>query len=415
MTRRMTPLLTMGLLILTLCGLTLPHRADAHFSYSDPRIVHVSETDSGGMTILVRMPAPLALLPADWQGSADTRLPPFARRSGAAILLDAEALATGANDFHQILKNGLSVWVDGQPQELQVNRTRFWPDSDRPAFGTAKSALKSLGRTPPDSGLPYFDSTLDVEFLLPDGALDAAIRIESDQGATFRVIEKFGTVVKLYRAGGWETQAMIGVLRADFPGVRTGWQNLAAIALIGAEHIYLGLDHLAMILLIAIAASGWRQALVWASAFTGGHILTLAAGLYGYAPQAGWFIPVIEFLIVSSIVVAGGAIVLRMPHVVSGPVLFVIGLIHGYGFASAADVALFAGDVNAAALAAFALGLELCQLAVYLAILPIIVVLDRTDFASGPRWRRPVALALAAAAGLSVIQHLIHAAGYPVA
>jgi hypothetical protein len=53
----------------------LPDRADAHFSYADPRIVHIAENDEGGIAILVRMPAPLALLPADWQGAEDTRIP----------------------------------------------------------------------------------------------------------------------------------------------------------------------------------------------------------------------------------------------------------------------------------------------------------------------------------------------------
>ncbi|WP_298975536.1 HupE/UreJ family protein [uncultured Roseobacter sp.] len=393
----------------------MPDRATAHFSYSDPRVVHITETEDGAVAILMRMPAPLALLPGDWQGTEETRLPPFGARVGDQIVLDPQTLRDDETAFHQLLSEGLTVWIDGSPQGATIGRTKLWHDADRPTFGTAKSASRTLDRDVPSTLLPYFDTTLDVEFLIADGSLTPPLHITSDLGRNFQVMEQFGTVVKLHRDSGTETRVMIGVLDAEFDGVVTPLQRLVSIAWIGAEHIYLGFDHLAMILLIAIAAISWRQALLWASAFTVGHVVTLAAGLYGYAPQAAWFIPAIELLIVSSIVAAGIAIVLRLPHVMTWPALFVVGLIHGYGFAAAASVALFAGEVDATALVAFALGLELCQLAVYLAILPIMILLDRMVTSNGVRWRMPVALVLAGAAGVSVLQQLMQITGFSVA
>jgi hypothetical protein len=306
------------------------------------------------------------------------------------------------------------VTLDGQTTVPLIGRTKIWLDADRPNFSTVRSALKTLGQPAPSAALPYYDITLDVEFLVPDGALSQTIRLSSGLGRYFQVMDQFGTVVKLHRETGTETQATIGTMDAAFDSVQSPAQRLIAVAWIGAEHIYLGLDHLAMILLIAIAATGWRQALLWASAFTIGHVLTLAAGLYGYAPRAGWFIPSIELLIVLSIVVAGMGVVLKRPHVLNWPVLFSIGLIHGYGFASAASVALFAGEVDAMALAAFATGLEFCQLAVYLLILPVIYALDRAMDQDGWGWKRPVALCLAAAAGVSFLQQLAQASGLSI-
>ncbi|WP_299409226.1 HupE/UreJ family protein [uncultured Roseobacter sp.] len=402
-------------IVLAACLQAIPDRAAAHFSYSDPRVVHIIETEAGEVAILVRMPAPLALLPGDWQGAADTRMPPFGARVGDEIVLDPQTLRDEEAAFHQLLSEGLTVWSDGSPQNTTIGRTKLWHDADRPTFGTAKSASKTLDREAPQTPLPYFDTTLDVEFLIADGSLTSPLRITSDLGQNFQAMEQFGTIVKLHWDGGTETRAMIGVLDAEFEGVVAPLQRLVLIAWIGAEHIYLGFDHFAMILLIAIAAISWRQALLWASAFTIGHVVTLAAGLYGYAPQASWFIPSVELLIVLSIVAAGLAIVLKLPHVMNWPALFVVGLIHGYGFAAAASVALFAGEVDATALVAFALGLELCQLAVYLAILPIIILLDRMVTSNGLRWRMPVALVLAGAASVSVLQQLMQVTGFSVA
>ncbi len=403
MTRRSTTIFAIVLQLWAVCLLLLPQRVDAHFSYSDPRIVHVTESDKHALVILLRMPAPLALLPADWQGSKDTRLPPFAMHHAEYLFLDLNALRANQDAFHQLLLDGLTVWLSDQPHELLVGRSRFWLDTERPSFGTVKSALNSLNSSASTTALPYLDATLDVEFIVPAGSLTAPIRISSNLGANFQVIDKFGSIVKLHRDSGTETAAMIGLLRADFPGIQAGWVRYLNSALIGAEHIYLGFDHLAMIVLIAIAASGWRQALLWASAFTIGHVLTLALGLYGFVPQGRWFINSVELLIILSIVAAGTAIALRMSHALNRVTMFVIGLIHGYGFASAANVALFSGEVNVTTLVAFAFGLELCQFTVYLVILPIIVLLDKTDIFNDAHWRRPVAFALAAAAGVSVV------------
>ncbi len=412
---RCSPFWTNILAAWALCFMLLPLPAEAHFSYSDPRVVHIAENEAGQIAVFIRMPAPLALLPADWQGVEETRIPPFGTRTADEILLNPQTLRDEEQAFHRRLSGGMTIWINGLQQSFTVGRTRLWPDADRPTFGTMKSASKTLDRQASQEPLPYFDATLDIEFLLPQGDLDAPIRITSDLGATFQVMDKFGTVVKLHRDTGTETRAMLGILDARFDGLVSPFQRFTSIAWIGAEHIYLGFDHLAMILLIAIAAKSWRQALLWASAFTVGHVVTLAAGLYGYAPHAAWFIPSVELLIVLSIVASGAAIALKLPHVMNWPTLFIIGLIHGYGFAAAASVALFAGDVDVLGLLAFALGLELCQLAVYVALLPIIYVLDQTLKSNELRWRMPVALVLAAAAGVSVIQQLMEVTGFSVA
>ncbi|MEL7013079.1 MAG: hypothetical protein AAFO72_07335, partial [Pseudomonadota bacterium] len=208
-------------LTILVCLHLLPDRAEAHFSYADPRIVHIAEDHAGGIVILVRMPAPLALLPADWQGAEDTRTPPFVLRDGGETYLDRSVLVAQEDRFHGLLIEGLSVSLNGQMVVPLIGRTKIWLDADRPRFSTVKSALKTLGQPAPTSALPYYDVTLDVEFLIPDGALSQTIRLSSDLGRNFQVMDQFGTVVKLHRETGTETQAMIGVMEASFDGVQS--------------------------------------------------------------------------------------------------------------------------------------------------------------------------------------------------
>ncbi|WP_170402127.1 HupE/UreJ family protein [Ruegeria arenilitoris] len=375
----------------------LPQGADAHFSYSDPRIIHIAEKGGDQSIVLIRMPAPLALLPDDWQGQNDTRLPPFSVRKGADIFLDEQAVENTGSELRNLLNQSVSVWIDGRKSTTKVEQFRFWADTERPSFGTVKSAKASfekVARFDP-TALPYFDLTVDVALSMPSASLNRDLRLASDLGNNFQVMDRFGTVVKLHRSDSVETQAVIGVLDVSYPAASNKWIVMRDAALIGAEHIYFGLDHLAIIILIAIAAQSWRQALGLASAFTIGHMTTLAAGLYGIAPATIWFIPLVEFSIALSIVVAGAFICFQIRHPLSWLALFVIGLIHGYGFAASASQAMFAGQFDFLELLAFAFGLEACQFAIYAMILPIILLADRQFPMVHDTWRRGVALFIA--------------------
>jgi len=393
-----------NVLLIALAFAAFNDAARAHFSYSDPRIVLVMERD-GDAVVLIRMPAPLPLLPEDWQGADDTRVPPFGMTSDDAVVLDPAALSEGNDDLRDVLRDSITLQVDGQQIGNRVERYRFHSDAARPRFGTRKSALAAFDApyAPSDvAKISYFDLTLDVMIRAPDVRISEDVRLTSSLGHSFRVIEKLGTVVKLHRSEGTETQASLGVLDVSFPGVLSQPEVLARAALIGAEHTYRGLDHLAIIVLIAIAAGGLWQALGWASAFTLGHMATLVAGLYGVAPSAAWFIPAVEFAIALSILAACVAVLLGRNRVPGHGGLLVIGLIHGYGFAASATGALFAGEIDPLELAAFALGLELCQFAVYGLVLPVVLMLDRAFPSAASDWRRAVAFVIVGFAGTTL-------------
>lgn len=399
------------MLFLALALCIVSQRADAHFSYSDPRIVHVAEQDDDRAVILIRMPAPLVLLPNDWRGTEEARLPPFAVVDGGETVLDLAAVAEKDVALRTRLTEAISLWVAGSRVETQVEQVRFWADEARPGFGTLKSARAAFDKPSETSAaaLPYFNLTVDVMILAPTGMHGHELRLESSLGRNFQVMEKFGTVVKLHRNGATETKAIVGVLDVSFPAVQNQWQILLDAGLLGAEHIYLGLDHLALIVLIAIAALHWRQALAWASTFTLGHMITLAAGLYGFSPSSVWFVPFVEVAIAISVVAAGVAVFLRRTHAFGWLSLLVVGLIHGFGFAASASEALFAGQFDPMVLVAFAVGLEFCQFAIYALAMPLILLIDHTISQSRVSWRRTAALGIAAWAVSAAILRLTEA------
>ena len=138
---------------------------------------------------------------------------------------------------------------------------------------------------------------------------------------------------------------------------------------LGAEHIWLGIDHLLFVLgLLLLVGRGKR--LIWTvTAFTVGHSMTLAM------VTLGWFtypVALIEFLIALSIFVLaveltreqGISRLWRQPWWLAG----LFGLLHGMGFAGAlAETGLPQSNLPLALLF-FNLGIELGQLA-FIAVL----------------------------------------------
>lgn len=138
-------------------------------------------------------------------------------------------------------------------------------------------------------------------------------------------------------------------------------------------HLFGGVDHVLFLLCLVAPLRRLRPLVAIVTAFTLAHSLTLVAAALGHAPDAPWFAPLVELLIAASIVYTA-------LENLAGPRLegrwqlaFGFGLVHGFGFASAlGDGLQFAGAHLVTALAAFNVGLELAQLAVVTAAVPLL-------------------------------------------
>lgn len=175
----------------------------------------------------------------------------------------------------------------------------------------------------------------------------------------------------------------------------------------GVEHIVFGFDHIAfllcLLLVVAIARApgsspGWqRRGLVPAlrytaaivTSFTVAHSFTLIAASLGWITLSS---RLVESIIAASIVYVAVEDIVKPDTRYRALVTFSFGLIHGLGFASVLEV-LLPPEAVLVPLLMFNLGVELGQLAIVIAVLPLLHLLTR---ALGPDRYRARFLPLAA-------------------
>ena len=166
--------------------------------------------------------------------------------------------------------------------------------------------------------------------------------------------------------------ALDGASTGAAPRAAAARTTFAGMVRMGVEHILTGYDHLAFLFGLVLVGGRWRSLLAAVTAFTVAHSITLAAAALGaWAPPPR----LVEAAIALSIAYVG----IENFFVASAErrwrVTFPFGLVHGFGFASALrEVALPRADVPLALLS-FNLGVELGQLAVLGALLPLLALL----------------------------------------
>lgn len=164
-------------------------------------------------------------------------------------------------------------------------------------------------------------------------------------------------------------QSRSGLIRPDAPIMRLDHAPSSparAYLSIGIDHIIYGWDHLLFVLGLVLLVRP-RQIIGVATTFTLAHSITL-----GLAAMGWLYVPIrpVEILIAASIVLLGVEIIrkfegrpslgARKPYLIS----FLIGLIHGCGFASALSEIGLPRGTELLALLLFNVGVELGQFAV---------------------------------------------------
>jgi len=151
-----------------------------------------------------------------------------------------------------------------------------------------------------------------------------------------------------------------------------------AYTVLGAQHIWEGIDHLLFVACLVMIAGTGRRIFITITGFTIAHSITLAASALGFLTIP---IPPVEAVIALSIIFLAMEIVRndketltwRYPMAVS--VSF--GLLHGFGFASAlSEIGLPQKEV-ATALLFFNVGVELGQIAFIFAIIMALALLKK--------------------------------------
>ena len=182
-------------------------------------------------------------------------------------------------------------------------------------------------------------------------------------------------------------------------------QEFRRFLLLGIQHIFTGYDHIAFLIGLLLLGGSVRELVKIVTAFTVAHSITLAlAALSLLTPP----VRVVEPLIALSIVYIGveNLWALRRQRALQAlrhrwMVTFAFGLVHGFGFAAVLRELDLPRTVLATGLVSFNLGVELGQLCIVLAALPLLNRLRQA-----PRFALAASACISALGALWLLQRL---------
>ena len=387
--RRRRPILFAFLILLTLLGTT----ASAHFLLNlNVRILHVAHVQDG-LKVFIRIPMPY--LVADKLGAAaNGELPapaPYTRNAnenGALVhFVDFEKMAEDPLGLGQLVENGFSFANNDIDLPGEVRGVQLYRIGNEPGFATLAEAEAAMATDQiVNTSSPQFvgDTVVDVELFVPTPGSLGTYSISSSLDPGLPGQEETANLILDYGPGNPKVYRSRGLMRE--PVVITRSTSAAVVTFVweGIRHILEGLDHVLFVICIVLGAQT-LSALLWrVTGFTIGHSVTLAIGFFGFVPTAAWFVPLVETGIALSIIYAAVLAFRPTSNGQSSLQMFVvtvfIGLLHGLGFSFVLQKILQVTSPNIwESLLAFNLGVELGQLAIVLAVWPLMLWLKSSN------------------------------------
>ena len=258
----------------------------------------------------------------------------------------------------------------------RVTATRVSLPSDR-SFESYEHALAlfSAPPLPPETELAWQQGLLDMLLEYPIASDESNFSIRP---MLARLGQTTLTVLRFLPRGGAERAYTFagdpGMVRLD-----PRWHHTALrFVKLGFLHILDGIDHLLFLLCLVIPFRRFRPLIAIVTSFTVAHSITLVASTLGLAPSALWFAPLIETLIALSILYMAFENIVGARLERRWMLAFGFGLVHGFGFSFyLRDSLQFAGANLATSLLAFNVGVELGQVLVVAAAVPVLGLLFR--------------------------------------
>lgn len=160
---------------------------------------------------------------------------------------------------------------------------------------------------------------------------------------------------------------------------------LAEYFALGVEHIFLGIDHVAFLLAVLLWARRAGALVKIVTAFTVAHSITLSLAALEVVTIPS---SLVEPAIAATIVFVAVENFLSRDVEHRWRWTFALGLVHGFGFASALAERGLPRSALAPSLAAFNLGVEAGQLAIVAVALPLMLAFDRAMARGAPPARK---------------------------
>ncbi len=173
------------------------------------------------------------------------------------------------------------------------------------------------------------------------------------------------------------------------------WQVVGRFVAAGIEHIFLGYDHVAFLLAVILWGRRLWPLIKVVTAFTLAHSLTLSLAVLDVVRLPS---SVVEPLIAATIVYVAAENFFVHDISKRWRATFVLGLVHGFGFAGALREYGLPDRALIPALAAFNIGVEIGQVAIVSLIFPLLLLSDRIGVAAGGKPERHAGLVYACSA-----------------
>jgi hypothetical protein len=308
--------------------------------------------------------------------------------------------AADAEGVDPLFQDGTEAWEYGDADEQATTLDSYAEPalayvSERftVSSGGAQCELAQLGGygITEQQGVPYAILTLDAECASNEGGLTV-------ESALFPDDEQYvlGTETILsYEIGGDSGSAVIDADNPEFSVGQSLGERLREFFVLGAEHLLFGIDHILFLLALIAGSRRLREIVLAATAFTVAHSITfILAALQVFTLPAA----IIEPIIALSIAVVAAWPLFRLARKdrradeltpQSGPlgidrggwirlcIVFVFGLVHGMGFASALGIDESWSWSLLWSLLVFNVGIEAVQIAIILIVFPLLMLLHR--------------------------------------
>jgi hypothetical protein len=323
----------------------------AHEIPYDLRVQMLLKAQGSRLSVLIRIPM---------SGLSESDLP---LRGPGYLRLEAIEPALEAAAALALLDN-LEIFENGNRSNApKLTQIRVSLSSDK-SFGTYDQALSHL-RSPrlvDAQDLYWKQQYLDAAYDYEIGSADARFVVHprfEKLGLKVVTVLQFQAPNQPIRS--FEIHGDHGPIELD-PSWFSATKRFGAS---GFGHILGGWDHLLFLICLILKRSKGKDLIWMATCFTVAHSITLISTALGLFPERLWFGPLVEFLIAVSIVLMAVESMFNLNDQWRLGLIFLFGLIHGFGFAFAlSDSLQFSGSHLLTALFAFNLGVEAGQLVV---------------------------------------------------
>jgi HupE / UreJ protein len=346
----------------------------------DLRAIHFQQS-GGGLHAYYRLTFPLVVAKGMGPKRADGFFGPPSftilrvESAHAFYYPDVEAIRRAPLDLAKLVASGHRLESGGTVITPDVVSVRVYPKGHVPPFNTLAQVQSS---TQPGEAYPGNAAEVDAAYAVVDVHMvypRAGEEFSLSSTLDNRVIgqPEIQNLIVDHRPQGDVIYRSSGPLNTPVLINPSRWSAIKSFVAHGAEHVLSGMDHLLLILCLALGAAGIAS-LAWrVTGFTLGHTVSLILGFWGYVPNAAWFAPAVESTIALSILIAAASLFLERikPPALMG-VIVIVGFVHGLGFSLGLREMLDAKGPHVwTSLAAFNAGVELGQIAFATAVIAI--------------------------------------------